>query len=64
MWKDIKHAPKIEGRPLWVRGQNEGRKNNGFHYCWVYWENDNFYEGFEPYDKSPVPYITHYWEEK
>jgi hypothetical protein len=38
-WQPIETAPK-DGRPVWARGWNFNKEENGYHYQWAWWNAD------------------------
>ena len=62
MWKNIQYAPKVIGRPVWVRGNNFCDPARGVHYVWAYWNGEMWLEaGFR---SSVLLYLTDYYDEK
>lgn len=40
-WESIETAPQ-DGSPVWARGWDWGREGTQRHYCWAYWEGDEW----------------------
>lgn len=57
VWTPIDSAP-TDGRPLWTRGLNYGKPNNGEHFGWAYWDGAKWAAP----DGSTLLYLTHYME--
>lgn len=59
-WLPITRAP-MDGRPVWVRGNNYGQEAGGQHYCWAFWDGAQWVAAGT--DGSTLLYLTHYMKD-
>lgn len=56
-WREISTAP-MDGRPVWVRGNDYG--SGPIHCCWAWWDGSNWIEAGT--EAGTLLYLTHWAE--